>query len=46
MTKVTRAAMLLVLVIGTMLGGAYLITARNNAVMNSAHQETPSGFLH
>ena len=46
MTKVTRTAMLLALVIATMLGGAYLITARNNAAMNSAHQETPSGFLH
>ncbi len=46
MTKVTRTSMLVALVIGIMLGGAYLITARNNAVMNSAHQETPSGFLH
>ncbi len=46
MARMTRTAMLLVLVIGTMLGGAYLITVRNNAVMNSAHQDTPSGFLH
>ncbi len=46
MTKATRTAMLLALVIGTMLGGAYLITVRNNVAMNSAHQETPSGFLH
>ncbi len=46
MTKVTRTWMLVVLVIGTMLGGATLITARNNAAMNSAHQEAPSGFLH
>jgi len=46
MTKVTRTSMLVALVIGIMLGGAYLVTARNNAVMNSAHQETPSGFLH
>jgi len=46
MTKVTRTSMLVALVIATMLGGAYLITVRNNAVMNSAHQETPSGFLH
>ena len=46
MTKATRTAMLLALVIGTMLGGAYFITGRNNVAMNSAHQETPSGFLH
>jgi len=46
MRKVTRTSMLVALVIATMLGGAYLITVRNNAAMNSAHQETPSGFLH
>jgi hypothetical protein len=46
MTKVTRTSMLVALVIGLILGGATLITARNNAAMNSAHQETPSGFLH
>ena len=46
MTKVTRTSLIVALVIGTMLGGATLITARNNAAMNSAHQETPSGFLH
>jgi hypothetical protein len=46
MTKVTRTSMLLALVIGTMLGGAYLITVRNNAAMNGVRQETPSGFLH
>jgi len=46
MTKVTRTSIVVALVIGIMLGGATLITARNNAVMNSAHQETPSGFLH
>ena len=46
MTKMTRTAMLVALVIGIMLGGATLITARNNAAMNSAHQEAPSGFLH
>ncbi len=45
MTKATRTSMLVALVIATM-GGATLITARNNAAMNSAHQETPSGFLH
>ncbi len=46
MTKVTRTSIVVALVIGIMLGGATLITARNNAAMNSAHQETPSGFLH
>jgi len=46
MTKVTRTSMLVALVIATMLGGATLITRRNNVAMNSAHQETPSGFLH
>ncbi len=46
MTKVTRTSTLVALVIGMMLGGAYLITVRNNVAMNSAHQETPSGFLH
>ncbi len=46
MTKVTRTSILLALAIGIMLGGATLITARNNAAMNGAHQETPSGFLH
>ncbi len=46
MTKVTGTSIVLALVIGIMLGGATLITARNNAAMNSAHQETPSGFLH
>ncbi len=46
MARMTRTTMLLALVIATMLGGAYLLTVRNNAVMNSARQETPSGFLH
>ncbi len=46
MTKVTRTSIVVALVIGMMLGGATLITARNNVAMNSAHQETPSGFLH
>jgi hypothetical protein len=42
----TRTSMLMALVIAIMLGGATLITARNNAAMNSANQDTPSGFLH
>ena len=46
MTKMTRMSMLVALMIGLVLGGATLITARNNAAMNSAHQDTPSGFLH
>jgi len=46
MTKMTRKSVFVALMIGIMLGGATLITVRNNAAMHSAHQETPSGFLH
>jgi len=46
MTKVTRTSIVVALVLGIVLGGATLITMRNNVAMNSGHQETPSGFLH
>ena len=39
---VTRA--IVVILIAAMLGGAYLIVARNT--VSGARQEAPSGFLH
>ena len=41
---VTRT--IVVLLIAAMLGGAYLIVAKNNPTANGAKQEAPSGFIH
>ena len=37
---------ILVTLIVAMLGGAYVIVARNGAGTKGANQETPSGFMH
>jgi hypothetical protein len=42
-TRLTR--MIVAVLIVAMLGGAYLIVARNDAT-RGAKQETPSGFFH
>ena len=42
--KLTR--MIVVVLIAAMLGGAYVIVARNDAATSKIKQETPTGFFH
>jgi len=42
--NVTRT--IIVVLIAAMLGGAYLIVAKDNSTHRGAEQETPSGFFH
>ena len=37
---------LVVVLIAAMLGGAYLIVAKNGPTTDGAKQEAPSGFMH
>ena len=46
MNAKTLTRTIVVLLIATMLGGAYLIVARNNPTANGSKQEAPSGFIH
>jgi hypothetical protein len=46
MAKRVRNWIVLAVLIGAILAGAYLIVKRNNAAMNSSAGETPSGFMH
>jgi hypothetical protein len=38
--------LIIVALIASMLGGAYLIVARDNTSANGSKQEAPSGFFH
>jgi hypothetical protein len=46
MTARARTPMILALLIVAMLAGAHLIVVKNNAAMNGAGGEVPSGFMH
>ena len=43
-THLTR--MIVLMLIAAMLGGAYLIVAKNDAGRKDTRQESPSGFVH
>ena len=46
MSAKTLTRVILVALIAAMLGGAYMIVARNGAATNGAKQDAPSGFMH
>ena len=46
MSAKTLTRVILVALIAAMLGGAYVIVARNGVATKGASQETPSGFMH
>jgi hypothetical protein len=46
MTKQTRSWIGLVVVIGALLGGAYVIVANNNPALDASAQATPPGVFH
>jgi hypothetical protein len=46
MTKQTRSWIGLVLMIGVLLSGAYLIVANNSPALNASAEATPTGVFH
>jgi hypothetical protein len=46
MTKQTLSWIGLVLMIGVLLSGAYLIVANNGAALNASAEATPTGVFH
>jgi hypothetical protein len=46
MTQQTRGWIGLVVVIGVLLGGAYLIVANNSPALNASAGATPAGVFH
>ena len=46
MSAKTLTRVILVALIAAMLGGAYVIVAKNGVGTNGGKQETPSGFMH
>jgi hypothetical protein len=46
MTQQTRSWIGLVVVIGVLLSGAYLIVANNNPALNASAEATPTGVFH
>jgi hypothetical protein len=46
MTKQTRSWIGLVVVIGVLLSGAFLIVANNSPALNASTEATPTGVFH
>jgi hypothetical protein len=46
MTKHTRSWIALVVVIGVLLSGAFLIVANNSPALNASAEATPTGVFH
>jgi hypothetical protein len=46
MSRIKLTRMVVATLIAAMLGGAYLIVAKNDTARRATQQETPAGFFH